>query len=358
MGKILINGNFLCRSLTGIERFAWEICRELDTLLESSSGVSLYVPANAQDIPRYQNISILVSKKAIRSFPLWDMGTFARECRRQKATGLNFSNTAPLGKACGLAFIHDIYAKDCPQDFSSLREKLIMMYSRLSYWNIARNAQKILTVSEFSRRRIMEAYHVPFSRTEVIPNGWDHFACIKSDSSIFQKFPRLEKEAFYFTLGSLSKRKNIRWIAEYASARPQELFAISGKAISGGFVPQELRLLQELPNAVLLGYVTDGQVKALMEKCRAFVFPSYYEGFGIPPLEALSCKARIIVSHSASLPEIYGSAASYIDPASTDCRLEELLQDRSESASAVLETYTYRNAALKLKKIIENEKKQ
>lgn len=357
MEKTLINGNFLCRTLTGIERFAWETCRELDMILESGSGVFLYVPANAQKIPEYRNIRIIMSKKAARCFPLWDMGTFSRECRRQKARALNFSNTAPLGKNCGLAFIHDIYAKDCPQDFSTAREKLIMLYSRLSYWNIARNAKKILTVSEFSKNRIMQAYRTPASRIEVIPNGWEHFSSVKSDSSIFQKFPQLQKDEFYFTLGSLSKRKNIRWIASYAQSHPQELFAVSGKAISG-LVPAELQILHKLPNVTLLGYVTDGQVKALMESCKAFVFPSYYEGFGIPPLEALSCGARIIISTSASLPEIYGSAASYIDPASTDCCLENLLQDKAEDASSVLGAYTYRNAALRLKKIMENEKKQ
>uniref|UniRef100_UPI00298E286D glycosyltransferase n=1 Tax=Treponema sp. TaxID=166 RepID=UPI00298E286D len=78
-----------------------------------------------------------------------------------------------------------------------------------------------------------------------------------------------------------------------------------------------------------------------------FVFPSYYEGFGIPPLEALSEGTKIIVSKSASLPEIYGNAASYIAPDSTDVSLEELSKNEPapQDVKSVLEKYTYRNAA-------------
>ena len=77
----------------------------------------------------------------------------------------------------------------------------------------------------------------------------------------------------------------------------------------------------------MLGIWEDEEVKALMKNCKAFVFPSYYEGFGIPPLEAMSVGARIIVAKSASLPEIYGDAAVYIDAQNPYCNLNELLEN-------------------------------
>ena len=350
---ILINGNFLCRNLTGIERFAWETCRQLDLIVSKEDNIALYAPANAKSVPEYKNIKIIVSKKSIKSFPFWDMGTFSSACKKLKATGLNFSNTAPLGKNCGISFIHDIYAKDFPQDFKTFKDKLIRLYCRLSYWNIAKNAKKIITVSQFSKERILKAYKVSPERIEIVPNGWDHFKSIEADNSIFEKFSQIEKGGFYFTLGSLSKRKNLKWIASYAKKNPEEKFAVSGKAISG-LVPKELEDLQSLPNVTLLGYVTDGQVKSLMENCKAFVFPSYYEGFGIPPLEALSCKTKIIVSKSASLPEIYGNSAHYIEWDNTDCNLNELLMEETESPEPILEKYTYKNSAEILKKIIKS----
>jgi glycosyltransferase involved in cell wall biosynthesis len=94
-----------------------------------------------------------------------------------------------------------------------------------------------------------------------------------------------------------------------------------------------------------LGYLDDAKVKALMEKCRAFILPSYYEGFGLTPLEALSCGAEIIIANAASLPEIYGKTAHYIDPFDTNIDLEKLLQEPVESPDGILEKYSYDTAA-------------
>jgi len=344
---ILINGNFLCRNLTGIERFAFEVCSRMDELLTENDDIALLVPANAKVIPTYKNIRIIHSKKAIKSFPRWDLFYFSRECKKHHADGLNFSNTAPLGKNCGYAFIHDIYAADFPQDFTSKKDKLIKIYCRLNYKNICKNAKKVFTVSDFSKKRILDRYHIDENRIEIIPNGWEHFKSIKSDFSVFDKFPLLKSQPYFFTLGSLQKRKNLKWIARYASNHSNEFFAISGKVIGGMYTP-ELESLSSLKNVILLGYVSDSEVKALMEKCQAFVFPSYYEGFGIPPLEALSVGAKIILADSASLPEIYGKTASYISASSTDCSLTEMAKDKKEGAEEVLKKFTYQNSAQKL----------
>lgn len=352
--KLLINGNFLNRNLTGIERFSFEVLARFDSLLKAEDDVSILISANAKFVPQYKNIKILKSKKEISSFPKWDLFEFKKACKKNKATGLSFSNTAPLGKYCGYAFIHDIYAVDFPQDFTSKKEKLIKLYCKLNYKNIARNAKKVLTVSAFSKKQIQNAYKVEDSRIEVIPNGWEHFFNVKEDDSIFEKYPDLKKESFYFTLGSLQKRKNLKWIVQYAKDHSDEKFAISGKVISG-LESKEISQLKNLENVTLLGYVSDEEVKALMKNCKAFVFPSYYEGFGIPPLEALSVGARIIVAKSASLPEIYGDAAVYIDAQNPCCNLNELLENTNISdtkVKEVLEKYTYQNAAEKLYKVI------
>ena len=354
---ILINGNFLCRSLTGIERFAFETCRQLDSLLSEKQApglnVSILIPPNARILPDFVNIHPVISKTALKSFPKWDMFTLKKEAERLNAIPLNFSNTAPLGKNCGISFLHDIYAKDFPEDFVTLKDRLIRIYSCFHYRNIAKNALCILTVSEFSKNQIHKAYHTEKSKIHVLPNGWEHFNTVQEDPSIFDRFPRLSSKNFFFTLGSLQKRKNLRWILDYASKNPEQIFAISGKPI-GGMKSSELADLQKLGNVIFLGYVSDGEVKALMKNCAAFVFPSYYEGFGIPPLEALSTGAKIIVSDSASLPEIYGEAAAYINPYNTDCSLLELSEKTvsKESVEKVLKKYTYRNAAERLYEIL------
>ena len=134
---------------------------------------------------------------------------------------------------------------------------------------------------------------------------------------------------------------------------PDETFAVSGKAISG-LVPEELHDLKTLKNVTLLGYVSDGDVKSLMKNCKAFVFPSYYEGFGIPPLEALSVGAKIIVANTASLPEIYADTALYISPDDTDVQLKKLLEGKTAAPDEILKKYTYGAAAQKLLETLRN----
>lgn len=351
MTEILINGNFLCRNLTGIERFAWEICKRIDSLLNSSDRVSMLVPANASNIPSYAHIAVVRSDKEIHGFSAWDLGVFAKACRSRNACALSFSNTAPFGKTCGIAFIHDVYAKDFPNDFKSLYDKLIGAYSRLNYYNICKNARLICTVSNFSKKQIMDYYGVAEEKIRVIYNGFEHIHTVNADESILEKI-ELRGRKFYFTLGSLSLRKNLQWIMKHAELYPNELFVISG-AMLKNVVPSELEKIKLLKNIILAGYLSDGEVKTLMQNCKAFVFPSYFEGFGIPPLEALACGAPIIVSNAASLPEIYGSCAHYIDPFKPNVDLEALLAEPVSSPVPLFEKYSFDNSAKKLYEILK-----
>jgi glycosyltransferase involved in cell wall biosynthesis len=91
-----------------------------------------------------------------------------------------------------------------------------------------------------------------------------------------------------------------------------------------------------------------------MERCKAFLLPSYYEGFGLTPLEALSCGAKIIVANAASLPEIYGKCAHYIDPYDTNVDLDELLKEPVEAPDSILEKYSYDTAAKQVYGLIQN----
>jgi glycosyltransferase involved in cell wall biosynthesis len=211
-------------------------------------------------------------------------------------------------------------------------------------------AKKIATVSQFTKNHIVHAYHIDPDKITVIYSSWDHFKKITADYSVFNAFPVLSKP-FYFSLGSLCKRKNIRWILEYAIKHPESTFAISGTNLSTVKVNE---LEGEIPkNIILLGYLDDPKVKALMTRCKAFILPSYYEGFGLTPLEALSCGAQIIVANAASLPEIYGNTAHYIDPFNTDVDLDVLLAEPVEKPDAILAKYSYDTSAKMVYNLIQ-----
>lgn len=342
---IIIDGNFCCRNLTGVERYAFEICANLDPLIQKDQ-IWLYVPANAKHIPTYQNIKVVRSKKDCTSFPVWDHILFSHFVGKNHGIALNFGNLTPLLHP-GIVFIHDIYSVLHPEDFTSRRDKLVNLYDRMMYRHAAKHGKLVITVSDFSRKTIATQYHIKAESIAVIPNGWDHFKTIQPEESVFQKFPCIKRHAYFFTLGSLSKRKNLKWIAEYAEKHQDQQFVISGKAISG-LIPDALKVLQKLPNVVLAGYLSDGEVKALMQSSKAFVFPSYFEGFGIPPLEALSCGTNIIVAKASCLPEIYGNCAHYIDPDNTDVDLDALLEEHVEEPTRILQRFTYVNGARQL----------
>ena len=335
--KILINGDFLCRRLTGIERYAYEITRRFDNLC-AKDEIAVVIPSFVENMPNYKNLEIIRLEKKSKSNIRWQMFTLQGFLlTHRKYTILEFGNCC-LPLAPGIVFLHDIYCEFFPGDFVSRRDKFSRLYSRLQYRFIARLAKKIATVSEYSKYEIGKTFNIDPSKINVIYSSADHIRDIASDPSIFEQFPALAEKPFYFSLGSLSKRKNIKWILEYAVKHPESNFAISGTSLSTVKVNE---LDNGVPrNIILLGYLDDSKVKALMTRCKAFILPSYYEGFGLTPLEALSCGAQIIIAKAASLPEIYGNTAHYIDPFNTDVDLDALLSEPVEKPDAIIAKYS------------------
>jgi glycosyltransferase involved in cell wall biosynthesis len=351
--KILINGDFLCRRLTGIERYAYEITRRLDKI-SGAGEIAIVIPSFVKDIPAYRNLEIIRLEKKSKSNIRWQMLTLQGFLlTHRKYTILEFGNCC-LPLAPGIVFLHDIYCEFFPEDFVSRRDKFTRLYSRLQYRLIACLAKKIVTVSEYSKNEISKTFNVDPSKINVIYSSADHIRDIDSDASIFEQFPMLAEKPFYFSLGSLSKRKNIKWILEYAVKHPETNFAISGTSLSTVKVDE---LTDGIPkNIIMLGYLDDSKVKALMTRCKAFILPSYYEGFGLTPLEALSRGTQIVIANAASLPEIYGNTAHYIDPFNTGVDLDKLLLEPVEKPDFLLSKYSYNKSAQQVYEIIKSIK--
>lgn len=352
MRKVFINGEAFCKPITGVIRVAVDIINELDTMVTKEDGFVLVVPKNTNYLPELKNIEIKVLDYELKRFYLWEQLPFQKAVRKEKALSLDFSNTCPL-MSPGVEYLHDIYCKLYPNDYHGLKEKLIMLYNLVNYKRIVKKAKAIIAVSEYTKQTIIDTYHVDGDRIKVIYNGLSPaYLKLEPDYSIIQKHPELKEKGFYFTLGTLAVRKNLKWIADHAQLYPDETFAISGGILTN-LVPPELEKLKTLKNVVLLGYLSDAEVKAMMTKCKAFILPSYFEGFGIPPLEALSCGSPIIISDRTSLPEIYGKTAHYIDPDKNDVNLDELLSEPVEDPASLLERYTINNCTSQLLEVIQ-----
>lgn len=348
---IAINGESWCRNLTGIERLAIEVTKYLDSIVQPGT-MELVVPANAKNVPELNNIKTVVLPVEVSQITVWTQIHFQKYALKNHRIPLNFANTCPLFVS-GFSFIHDIYCKLAPQDFTSRRDKLIRFYSNFMYRRIAKKEKIVFTVSEYTKKTIADTYRINPDKINVVYSGVSGYNDIQTDESVFERLPLLKEKPFFFTLGSLSTRKNLKWIADHAELYPNEIFAVSGKPLPS-VVPPELEKLKSLPNIVMTGYLSDEEVKALLAKCRAFVFPSYFEGFGLPPLEALSCGAPVVVSNATCLPEIYGKCAHYIDPNEPNVDLEKLLAEPVEPPNALLEKYTLENTAKRMYEVIKS----
>lgn len=348
---ICINGESWVRNLTGIERLAIEATIFLDGMVEKGK-VRLIVPKNAKNLPKLNNIEIVTLPVEAHFMPKWTQIYFQKYVLTHNGISLNFSNTCPF--FCpGFEFIHDIYCALYPEDLKSRRDKLIYLYSTMMYKRIAKKAKAIFTVSEYTKSTIIQKYGTKPEKIHVVYSGVSGYKEIKKDEKIFEKLPALKEKGFYFTLGSLSTRKNLKWIVRHAELFPNEIFAVSGKPLPTAVAP-ELEKLNSLPNIIMTGYLTDEEVKALLGKAKAFVLPTYFEGFGLPPLEALSCGCPIIVSNITSLPEIYGNCAHYINPNEPNINLDKLLEEKVDSPEEILKKYTLENTAKRILKVIES----
>ena len=349
--KIIINGESYARNVTGIERVCIETIQELDKICQPDE-IELVIPKNVKLVPQLKNIKVVQLDYEISLFFKWVQLPFQKYLRKQKGISLDFANDCPYFRP-GIEYLHDIYCKLYPKDFTGRHDKLIRLLSCILYRRIAKKAKVIIAVSNFTKKTIVDTYHINPDRVKVIYNGLSKSYCeIKPDFSVFEKNPELKEKQYYFTLGSLSIRKNLKWIANHAQKHPESFYAISGKPLPD-VVPKELELLRSLKNVKFLGYLSDEEVKAVMTKCKAFIFPSYFEGFGLPPLEALSCGSPIIISNTTCLPEIYGNTAHYIDPDNSDVNLDELLQEPVASPADLLEKLTVENSAKELYRILK-----
>lgn len=340
MKKIAINGRFLARRMTGQERFALETTIELDKIVKKDS-IELIVPKYVKEIPQLQNIRIV--KYGNFKGLLWEQINLFYYTQREKNISLNLCSIMPILRP-GIICIHDLSYKVNPQNYKTLRRKASQIWHKLFYHLAWKYSPLIYTVSEFSKKQMIDIYHVKKNRIHVIANGWQHFNRIEEDKNIFKKWNYLTPKSFFFSVGSLGPNKNLQWVYNVARNNPSEMFIVAGKNIPSGLKYSN----SDVPNVILLGYITDQEMKGLMRNCKAFIFPSFFEGFGIPPLEALSVGAKVIVSNRSCLPEIYGNSAIYIDPDNADIDINELLKVKTNSPNEILKKYSYKKTAYRI----------
>lgn len=342
---IYINGRFLTQRITGVQRYAIEVIKELDKL-DTNIKFIILAPKNyeLQEL-NLENIEIIKVGKF--KGHLWEQISLPLYVikRRKKSILLNMCNIAPV-LFPGYVTIHDIAFKIHPEYF---RKAFCLWYRLITRINIKRY-KHIFTVSNFSKNQIIKNYRISEKKITVTYCSAEHISQIKENYDIIKKL-ELENKEFIFALGSKSPHKNHNYIVKSAKINPNLIFVVSGNS---NRVFNDDEKLCSCPNLIYTGYITDSELVALYKACKAFILPSLYEGFGIPPLEAatLGCN-RILVSNIEVLKEIYENSVNYFNVQSPNYK--EALDIQEKETKDILERYKWKKTANKIINILMKE---
>ncbi|MEI5996681.1 glycosyltransferase family 4 protein [Paraburkholderia bengalensis] len=314
-----INGKFTSQPITGVQRVAYELTRAMQLRESPGDELEIFVPQDAREPG--------ASLKRQRRFPwlrgtLWEQITLPIAARGK--TLVNLCNTTPLLMRRQVVMVHDMAVYDVPHGFS----KKFLLWYRLLFSVLPRMEPTVLTVSAFSKRRICHHLKIDESRVAVIPPGADHLDRVIPDYGVMDRL-QLKDDAYCVIVGSLDPRKNLQRVLEAIESLShlrEVRFVIVGGRNQRIFASEGLDAMSRSRQIVWAGFVSDGELKALYERAGCLVFPSLYEGFGLPPLEAMYCGCPVIASTRTSIPEACGDAAMYCDATSAQDIAEKISQ--------------------------------
>jgi glycosyltransferase involved in cell wall biosynthesis len=244
-------------------------------------------------------------------------------------------------RAHSVVTIHDCIHLMFPQ---YLRNRAAYTYARVAMWSAARRSDCILTVSQASKRDILHFFAVPPEKIEVIYNAIDEQFWVEPNAEAVARVRERYQldQRFVLYVGNIKPHKNlVRLIEAFAALRHGELddlkLLIIGDEISK--LPALRRAVHSLKlhkHVRFLGYQPDDTLAILYRLAAVFVFPSLYEGFGLPPLEAMASGTPVVTSNVSSLPEVTGDAAVLVDPhdtSSIEHGMRRVLTDPALAAS-------------------------
>lgn len=329
ISPLYINGRFLEQPITGIQRFSYELCK---ALIKQGVNIIILAPKSIRNEYRFD---CKIEQFGRFSKLLWEQIDLPRYLSKvNNPLLLNFGSPGPLFYSNRIVTLHDLSFYHHPEWFSWSYN----LYYRTVTPIFIRRSRKVLTVSEWSKSEILKKFKFSPEKITVIPNAAsDCFqpqtpktpshsqsrvarsqkpeASHQSPEARSQK-PKASRQPFILSVASQDPRKNLdRLIRAYQSSRFKSEYQLTlvGKGDSIFKMKSSTQI-----HRYSIGYVKDDELSDLYAHASLFVYPSLYEGFGLPPLEAMAMGCPVILSDIPVFHEVFGDAAHYVDPWDVD----------------------------------------
>ncbi|MCB2201789.1 glycosyltransferase family 4 protein [bacterium] len=347
MQALIVNARFLTQPTTGVQRYGQQLSLAIKKLRPRTRFVS---PPNILHREIAEQLGAEVIGTATGH--VWEQVALPRFLR--KCTDSDFllclGNTGPVRYENQVGVIHDLSVFRHPESYS---RRFGLLYRSLLP-RLTRTCRAIVTDSDFSKKELQAEFGIDDDRLFVVPCG--------VGAEFRAAIPDTSPEPYILAVSSLAPHKNLeRLLRAFESL---ELHGVGLKILGAGANAFARTSLQtgKLRNIEFLGHVSDEELIELYRKATLFVYPSMYEGFGLPPLEAMACGCPCVVSNAASMPEVCRDAVVYCEP--TDIvgiahailklyRDPELQQRCRERGSEIVWSYTWEAAARKMLDIVD-----
>ncbi|MBW0179165.1 glycosyltransferase family 1 protein [Sediminibacterium sp.] len=332
--RIAINAIFLQNNpMEGYGHYTAEVVQRMIEAHPEDDFLLVYDRSWDKDFINKPNVTHLLVTPAARhplSFKYWYDIKASAAVKRWKADVwfqpygfCSLTSSVPQ-----VLMIHDLSFKHYPQ--------YISWYQRLYYrWftpSFIRKAKKLITVSDFSKNDIIKNYRTPENKIAVIPGAARKgFIPLDWEEKLAVKNGYADGREYFLFVGGVHPRKNLLNLLKAFSHFKKWQHSNMKLLVAGRLAWQYDDLLEKMKtykyrdDVVLLGYLPEAQLQKVVGAAYALVYPSWFEGFGLPILESMQAGVPVICSNTSSMPEVAGDAALLIDPASHDAIGKEML---------------------------------
>ena len=324
--RFSIDAHAIGSHLTGNEVYVRSLLEGFASLDKKSEFIAYTSVRGAEE-----HVPARIRTRRVSENPFLRLGMdLALRVRSDAPDLLHVQYTAPLFCPAPIVVsIHDVSYLEHPEFFPASRR----IQLRVSVERTVRRAAKILTLSEFSRQGIARSYGLDPDKVAVVPAACSEiFRPVARQKAASFVEGRFQIDApFVLNVGDLQPRKNplglIRAFEELVGTCPElpHHLVLVGK--DTWYSPRVHQAAENSPfgNRIhFTGYVDDAELLQLYNACDIFVFPSFYEGFGIPILEAMACGRAVACSNTSAMPEVAGTAAVLFDPHSTEAMMASM----------------------------------